>query len=126
MRGQISIEFISLLAIALLASSILVSALADRSAQFNRASPQSEALGVAQKVAYTFDYVNSEDNVSKKLVFSPDLQREYNITVGDGLVSADYGEGDANFPTSYQGSLISLNSTQAYLVEDGGATEIEG
>ena len=120
-KGQISIEFISLLAIALLASSVLVTELNDRALEYSKASPYSEAQKIAQKTAYSIDYVRSNHNASKTLDFNPDLENDYSIVAASNQVVVSFETGSASFPTSYSGSQISLNSSESYKVSyDGG------
>lgn len=115
MKGQVSIEFISLLTLALLASAVLVTELNDRAIQYSQSTPYSEAQEIAQKTAYTVNYVRANENSSKVLDFDPSLE-QYNITVGSGQVSVRFESGSSSFPTSYEGSVNSLNSTDEYIV----------
>lgn len=124
-KGQISIEFMALLAVALLASSILVSELNSRAVQHSKSSPYTEAQKIAQEVSYTFDYVKTRDNASKTLGFEPDLQEDYSITVGNGQTVVDFDSGSASFPTRYQGSKYSLNANQSYKVRYDGSYQVE-
>ena len=125
MKGQVSIEFIALLSIALLASSILVTELNERVTQYGQATPYAEAQSLAQKVAYSFDYVKSRGNSSVELGFEPGLENNYNISVGGGQVVVSFDSGSASFPTRYQGSQFKLNSTEKYVIRYNGSYYVE-
>lgn len=114
MKGQVSIEFMSLLAIALLASAVLVTEMNDRAMEYSRSSPYTEAEKLAQKVAYKLDYTMSSENTSVKLDFSPRLEENYNITVVPRQVVVNFDAGSSSFPTRYQGGKISFNTTENY------------
>lgn len=120
MKGQVSIEFISLLSIALLASAVLVTEMNDRAMEYSRSSPYTEAEKLAQKVAYKFDYSLSAKNTTVQLDFSPRLEENYNITVISGQVVVDFDTGSASFPTRYQGDTINFNSTESYTISNSG------
>lgn len=116
MKGQVSIEFISLLSLALLASAILVTSMSDRAIEYSRSSPYYDAQDIAQKVAYKVDYVISEKNTSLDLEFSPRITEEYNITIGSGQVLVNFDTGDSSFPTRYNGTDIELKTNQSYTI----------
>ena len=118
MKGQVSIEFISLLSIALLASAVLVTEMNDRAMEYSRSSPYTEAEKLAQKVAYKFDYTLSTENTSVRIDFSPRLEENYNITAVSGQVVVEFDTGSASFPTHYQGDRINLNSTKSYTLSN--------
>ncbi len=120
MKGQVSIEFIGLLTLALLASAILITELNYKTLQYTRHTPYAEAQSLAQKVSYKLDYVVSESNTSARLEFPPGLERGYNITVDSGQVVLDYPEGSSDFPTLYNGSL-DLDVNQSYILEYNGS-----
>lgn len=120
MKGQVSIEFIGLLILALLASAILITELNNKTLQYTRSSPYAEAQSLAQKVAYKLDYVVSESNTSVRLEFSPDLEENYNISTDSGQVIVDYQEGSSEFPTLYDGTL-EMNTSQTYVLEYNGS-----
>jgi hypothetical protein len=120
LKGQVSIEFIGLLTLALLASAILITELNYKTLQYTRSSPYAEAQSLAQKVSYKLDYVVSESNTSIRLDFSPELERDYNITVDSGQVILDYPEGSSEFPTLYNGSL-DMNVKESYILEYNGS-----
>lgn len=119
MKGQVSIEFLSLMVIALLASALLVTALQDRAVEFNRASPYAEAQKIAQKVAYKIEYVKTE-NTAVEMDFPPQLEEEYNITVLSGQVVVSFDTGSSSFPARYSGDPIYLKSAESYTVEYSG------
>ena len=125
MKGQISIEFIALLSIALLASSVLVTELNEQVIQYSESTPYAEAQSLAQKVAYSFDYVKSRGNSSVELGFEPELEKNYNISVGGGQVIVSFDTGSASFPTRYQGSQFNLNSTEKYSITYNGSYNVE-
>jgi len=120
LKGQVSIEFISLLSIALVASAVLVTEMNDRAAEYSRSSPYAEAEKLAQKVAYKFDYALSADNTSVELDFSPRLEENYNITVLSGQVVVNFDAGSSSFPTMYEGDTVILNSTKSYEISSSG------
>lgn len=125
MKGQVSIEFISLLVVALLASSILVTELNERVTQYSESTPYSEAQSLAQKVAYSFDYVKARGNSSVQLGFEPGLEKDYGISAGEGQVIVSFDSGSASFPTRYEGSQFSLNSTENYVIKYNGSYHVE-
>lgn len=116
----------ALLAIALLASAILVTELNSKALQYSRSAPYSEAQTLSHKVAYRLDYAVSERNSSLKLDFAPDLQKEYNVTVESGQVIVEFNRGSSTFPTLYEGSRLEFNTSESYIVySEGGEVNVE-
>lgn len=111
----------ALLAIALLASAVLVTELNNKALQFSRSAPYSEAQDLSQKVAYTIDRSVAESNSSHRLEFNPGLQRVYNITVQSGQVVVSYEGGSSSFPTAYDETQLSFNTSQSYVVSFNGS-----
>jgi predicted GNAT superfamily acetyltransferase len=110
----------ALLALALLASAILVTELNNKAVQYSRASPHSEAQKIAQKVAYDLDYVTSQNKTSLAVDFSPDLDQTYNITVEQGIVVVKFDKGSSSFPTLYRGSRLDFNTSGGRVFEYSG------
>lgn len=124
-KGQVSIEFMALLSIALLGSSILVTELTDRAIQYSKSSPYSEAQKIAQEVSYTFDYLKTQKNASRDLDFDPGLRKDYTITVGNGQTVVSFDSGSASFPTRYKGSSLDLKANQSYVVSYNGSYSVK-
>lgn len=125
MKAQVSIEFISLLSIALLASAILVTAVNGKAIQFSQSTSYTEAQKVAQKTSYKVDYVLSEKNTSLELSYNPGLEEIYNVTLDSGNVLVEYTEGDASFPTAYTGPKIKFNTSGIRVVRYDSGLEVK-
>jgi hypothetical protein len=124
-KAQVSIEFISLLSIALLASAILVTAVNGKAIQFSQSTSYTEAQKIAQKTAYKVDYVLSEKNTSLELSYNPGLEEIYNVTLDSGNVLVEYTEGDASFPTAYTGPKIRFNTSGTHMVAHDSGLEVK-
>lgn len=121
MKGQVSVEFISLLAITLIASSVLVSGVTDRRANVEDRKDLMRAEDIAQKTAYTFEYVISERDVKVELDYSPELEQNYTINVTGNRVEVKIGDRVTGVGTAYSGESFTLNSKETYnLSYDGG------
>ena len=125
MKGQISIEFMSLLAITLLGSSILVTQVNDRAVQFSESVPYKEAQLIGQKVSYTFDYVKAEGNASKKLQFNSDLAKKYEIMVKENSTTVSFDNGNVTVLNRYPGPELNLDASKVYEVSYNGSYHIK-
>ena len=121
MRGQVSIEFLSLLTLMLLASALLVTELRDRTVEFDKGVPYDEAGDISRKVAYTFDHLVTDEGVERKIKFSPDLRRNYSIKVNNSEVFVDYQTGSTVFPTLYEGEAVVMSSRESYVLSYNGS-----
>jgi hypothetical protein len=125
LKGQTSVEFISLISLSLLVSSVFVTALSERKANFSEYQPTVESEKIAQKVSFVFEYLKSQNNSSTKLKFSPKLSRNYNITTGEGITTVKFRSGESTFPTNYEGPKKSLNTSRNYEVKYNGTFYIK-
>lgn len=125
MKGQVSIEFMSLLAITLLGSSILITHVNDRALQFSESVPYKEAQSIGQKVSYTFDYVKAEGNASKKLQFNSDLAKKYEITVKENITTVSFDDGNVTVLNRYSGPELNLDTSKVYEVSYNGSYQIK-
>jgi len=125
LKGQISIEFMSLLAITLLGSSILVTQVNDRAVQFSESVPYKEAQLIGQKVSYTFDYVKAEGKASKKLQFNSDLAKKYKITVKENSTTVGFDDGNVTVLNRYSGPELNLDASKVYEVSYNGSYHIK-
>ena len=105
-KGQVSIEFITMLSLALLSSSILIGAISDRSLTLEEKSRTDAAEGVAQKTAYRVDYLISSNDSSTRLSYSSSLPKNFTVEIGSEYVRVDTVAGSTTFPTGYDGSKL--------------------
>lgn len=119
MKAQSSIEFISLLSLALLGAAILVAAVNSHIYEFERSSSFEEAEDLAKSLAFRADYVVSQ-NASTRLEFPPDLRRNYTAQIGSGTVNVSFDSGYAAFPTLYEGSNVSFNLSESRVLNYSG------
>lgn len=103
MKAQASIEFIALLSIALLASSILLDLVNDKALQIEKQSRNEEAQNIAQKTAYRLDLITSTENSSTLISYSDALDKNYTVRVGDGYVTVNSSTGPVSSRTVYGG-----------------------
>ena len=115
----------SLLAITLLGSSILVTQVNDRAVQFSESVPYKEAQLIGQKVSYTFDYVKAEGNASKKLEFDSDLTKEYEITLKENSTTVSFDDGNVTVLNRYSGPELNLDASKVYEVSYNGSYHIK-
>ena len=116
MKGQVSIEFVSLLSMGLLASSILVTAVQDRNIAVQDRNEYVRAEKIAQKVAYKIEYVMADQESQVDLEFSPQLDETYNVNITSNKVTAGTRERSAGVQTAYTGSNHTLHTNKSYQV----------
>lgn len=113
-KGQVSIEFISLLSLVLLISSVLTAQVIQKSAGMEERSRLTQAENIAQKTAYRVDYLLSNRNSSVRVVYSNELSENYSVKVRPGRVVVPTNEGNASFPTYYSGNPVNLSTEKDY------------
>lgn len=116
-RGQVSIEFITLLSITLVASSILIGLMNERAIAFRQTDEIAQAESIAQKTAYRVDYLISSQKSAVNIDYQVSQGSNTTIRVQEGIVSVENPEASANYPTSYQGNLIELYTNQSYVLK---------
>lgn len=114
MKGQISIEFLSLLSIALLASSILVTTVSDRNIALQERNQQFRAEQIAEKTSYKIEYVLSNKNSSVELGFSPELEGNYTVNISSRFVTASVASTEAGVRTLYEGGNRTISTDKTY------------
>lgn len=126
MKGQSSIEFMSLLALILLGSSILISDLERKSAAFHTEKDFEQAERLAEKVNYKLSYVNTHRNSTIDLDFSPDLESVYTLEIDSGSTEVSTYMGDFSFSTRYSGGgNFTINTSETYSVKYEGGVKLE-
>lgn len=111
MKGQIGIEFISLIAFALLVSSILIAALNEKAVNAENYREDSNAGKIARDTAYKIEYATAEPNKNLKI----DIPEEYTAQVANTTVKV-YGAGNSTYPINYEGQSISFESGNTYKI----------
>jgi hypothetical protein len=101
MKAQSSIEFIALLSLTLLASSVLLDALNDKAILAERQSRAEEAQYVAHNTAYRLNLLTSTQNSSTKLRYSDNLKKNYTVKIKNGYVIVESQAGPAISRTVY-------------------------
>lgn len=113
-KGQVSIEFITLLSVTLVGSSILIGLMNERAIAFRQTEEVAQTESIAQKTAYKIDYLISSQNSTVNLDYPASQGSNTTIQIQEGIVSVENPEGSANYPTSYQGQMIQLKTDQSY------------
>ncbi|NMJ77418.1 hypothetical protein GLU64_03340 [Nanohaloarchaea archaeon] len=110
MKAQSSIEFIALLSLTLLASSVLLDALNDKAILAERQSRAEEAQYVAQNTAYRLNLLMSARNSSTKLRYSDNLKKNYTVKIKNGYVIVDSQAGPAISRTVYNKTSLTFGT----------------
>lgn len=120
-RGQSSVEFIVLLSLVLMASSLLIADLDEKSSNLRAAEAYSEARAIAMKTAYNVELVSSDKNITKEMRFPLELDDTYTIRIGKGRVNVLYNKKNESFTTAYKGDWLEFNTSKIYDLryEDG-------
>lgn len=122
MKGQVSIEFMTLLSLTLLASSILISDLNDRATQMQRTESYIDAEEVALKTDYALSQALARKNTTVKLDYSPKLEKKYKVDVNKNQIKVYDYEQLGSFRTRYGFSKnIQLNTTKSYIFKFNGS-----
>jgi len=121
-KGQVSIEFMTLLSLTLLASSILISDLNDRATQMQRTEAYIDAEEVALKTDYALSQSLARKNTTVTLDYSPNLEKKYKVDVNKNQIKVYDYEQLGSFRTRYGFSRnLQVNTTQKYLLEFNGS-----
>lgn len=117
MKGQVSVEFISLLSITLLGLAVLITQINEKAIEFENSESYKESRFIGQKVSYIIDYVKSEGNMSKTLEFDSDLKEQYDIVLEQNRTTIIFDEGNTTIRNTYSGPKKILNTTENYEVK---------
>lgn len=122
--GQSSIEFMIILTLVLLASSILLSELNQRTASLNEVEKNIEAQSMALLTAHKFEAVSSNQNLSLELNYPSNLDDIYFIDIGGNTVNVSNGIRNATFYTGYSGDNFSLNTSKSYTINFNDSVQV--
>ncbi|MFB6158175.1 MAG: hypothetical protein ABEJ95_00775 [Candidatus Nanohalobium sp.] len=121
-KGQVSVEFVSLLSIALLASSVLLGLLNYRVAAADERHGYVKAEEIAQRTAYHVEYLSANPDSKVDISYSPRLDRNYTVKIQSNQVTAAFEDGNASYPVNYNGPSANFTTSQktTLIYSDGG------
>lgn len=124
MIGQSSIEFISLVTLSLIAMSVLVSDIGDRTAAYTDQRQFIQAQKVAEKASYKLEYVNSNRNSTVVLDFPARLRGTYTMKVNSNSTVVQAPTDRFAFRSLYTGKKnFTFTTSQEYRISyNGGVT----
>lgn len=99
---------------ALLASSILVTAVADKNAALQNRNQQIRAEQIAQKTAYKIEYVMANKDAKIELSYSTKLNTNYTVNISAGKIVVGVGNRTTGFRTFYDGPNHTLYTEKSY------------
>lgn len=115
MKGQVSIEFMSILILTLLMSSVLITNLEIRSANFQTEKEVKQAQKIAQKTSYKVSYTLANKNSTVTLRYPPNLDNQYNITINSSSTVVSSPQESFRFETRYGGPKeFEFNTSETY------------
>jgi hypothetical protein len=115
MKGQVSIEFVSILIFTLLMSSILISNLEIRSANFQTEKDTRQAQKIAQKTSFKVAYASANKNSAVKLDYPYYLDNQYNISINSSSTVVSSPQESFRFETRYNGPKeFEFNTSKTY------------
>lgn len=129
MKGQSSIEFLSLVSMSALLLAALYGFISAKQAQLGQVEEQRTAERIAEKTSFQVEMALIQGEGYSR-VFN--LQREisssrYEVKIGDGLTMVEYDDERITEPTRYQGSWINIttNETNVFRVVNDGDVSIK-
>jgi len=126
MKGQVSIEFMTLLALALLGSTLLLNVLDRKASAYNSEKQFDRSEQLASKTNYVLSYVEAHKNSTIDLGFTNDLDRVYVIEIDSNTTVVESPNNRFTFNSWYEGSHnFTLNTSNSYQVSGGGEVSLE-
>jgi len=126
MKAQSSIEFISLLSLSLLISSILLADLETKTAAYTDQREFQQVEKIVEEISYKLSYVSSHRNSTVYLGFSPALEQTYIINLSTGLARIKTPTDEFNLTSRYRGkNNLSFNTSKSYALKYDGGVEVE-
>lgn len=126
MKGQSSIEFMILLSLVLLTSSILLSDLNDKAADLQIRQDFSEAQKVARMTDYYVELAKINENTSIELSYPSELSQNYIVELNHTEAEVYYQDLTASFTVRYDGDPITFDTSESYtLTNENGGVKVE-
>lgn len=129
MKGQSSIEFLSLVSMSALLLAVLYGFVSAKQTQLIEVNEHRTAERIAEKASFQIEMalIQGEGysrvfNIDRRIASST-----YDVKIGDGVALVEYGDERVTEPSRYEGDWInvSTNSTSVFRVVNDGNVSIE-